>query len=134
MADPGFPGRVGEELIRGEARCEWAFRGQKPQIEGGKPGGAGDAKAVEWDIPHQLLPVGMTQVFGDLAGHAGIPKGLGDLMGARVRRTLELTEDDPAVGDVADDSGLDAVDADKAEAAEDLFRGGLLYTTDDADE
>ena len=45
----------------------------------------------------------------------------GDVVRARFGRALEFAQHDHAVADVVDDARLDAVQADEAEAAQDLF-------------
>ena len=80
---------------------------------------AGDTETVERDIPDQLFPVRLFEVGRDIDRDAGRADELGDRGGQLIRRTTVAAEDDLAVGDVMDDAGLGAVEADKAHAAED---------------
>ncbi len=55
-------------------------------------------------------------------GNAGLTKQRGQFVGARLRRPLKFAEHDLPMRRVLDDARFDAVEADEAEAAQDLFR------------
>jgi hypothetical protein len=85
-------------------------------------GGTGNAEAVEGDVPDQFFPLRLRQIVGDLAGNPGVLKHRGQFLRARLGRLLKLAEHDQAVVQVMDDARFEAVEANEAEAAENLFR------------
>ncbi len=133
FVDEGVPARVGEEEVGGEAGVERTRKGTplpgplllgrrgRRNCKGVEAGGAGDAQAIEGDVPDEFFPAGFGEGIGDGAGDTGMADGAGDIMGARFGPAVELAHDDLAVGLVIDDAGFDPVQADEAEAAEDLF-------------
>ena len=57
-----------------------------------------------------------------LHGNAGVAKHRRQFVGAWLGRALKLAEHDLSVCHVMDDARFDAIEADEAKAAEDLFR------------
>lgn len=79
----------------------------------------GDGEAVEGDIPDEFAPLGASEGVGGVAGDSGGLEGVGDLPGeCAVGGWLVFTDGDFSAGGVADVAWGDAVDANKAEAAE----------------
>lgn len=138
------PSGIGEELIRSQAGGERVGGGEGSGRQGWEAGCGGDAETVEGDVPDELLPMGEVEVRGDFTRDATLTEGVGDEFsskrwslvtststgelewGVRVVVVIEFAEDDAAMGDVFDLAGAGAVDADKAQAAEDLSWGEEL--------
>lgn len=120
------PSGIGEELIRSQAGGERVGGGEGSGRQGWEAGCGSDAEPVEGDVPDELLPMREVEVRGDFTRDATLTEGVGDEFGAREGRADEFAEDDAAMGDVFDLAGAGAVDADKAQAAEDLSWGEEL--------
>ena len=82
---------------------------------------AGNAQAVERDVPAELFPAGETQVRGNTSLDVGCaeqcfqPRGL-------IRVVERVPDGDAAVFEVMDNARRAAVDADEGHCAEDAFR------------
>ncbi len=63
------------------------------------------------------------QVLAHLARDVRVAKHRGQIMSAREGAALKLADDNLSVVRVANDAWCDAVEADKAQSAEDLFVG-----------
>src|SRR3954447_10733406 len=83
----------------------------------------GDTQTVEWDVPHQLLPMRLREIGSHFANNASIAEHAGDIMGARLGPSLELTHYDHAVIQVMDNPGRDSIQANEAKPTHDLLRG-----------
>ena len=124
------PARVGQEDVGREAgQVDCGLRGERQGARGGREpfegieaGGARHSQSVEGDVPDQLLPMRSRKVVGDGARHTGAAEPSGEVMGARLGRTLKLAQDDLPIADVPDDPRRDAIQAYKAEPAHDLSR------------
>src|SRR6266511_3428732 len=128
FADDFAPGRIGQKLVGGETRA--ARSDGTAARESFEAGAAGDAEAIEWNIPDELLPMGAGEVVGDVAGDAGALKHRAKVVRARLGPAPELAEHDAPVVDVLHDSRSDAIEADETKPAQDLFRlekGGELF-------
>ena len=75
---------------------------------------AGDAQAVERNVPGQLLPVSARQAISHLAGNTRLAEHRGYVMSARFWKALEFAKDDKAVFEVPDQTRLEAIQADEA--------------------
>ena len=117
--DKLLPGPVVEQGVSGEAGADGLAGAELPDECRVETRRTGDTETVERDIPDQLFPVRLFEVGRDIDRDARRADELGDRGGQLIRRTTAAAEDDLAVGDVMDDAGLGAVEADKAHAAED---------------
>ena len=63
----------------------------------------------------------MLKIVGDLAGNSRRTKSSGDIMSAGLRPSFGFPDDDLAVIEVTNLSRFRAIDADEAEAAQNLF-------------
>ena len=121
FANEPFPIRVCEQFVRRKAGTEGAARLNLSGQESFLSRCARDTEAVEGDVPGELFPMGLGEIFGDAAGDTSVAKHCGDLVRARLRKASEFAEHHCAVVDVMNDAGLSAVQAHEAKAAEDLF-------------
>ena len=121
LPEQGAPFRVPEQVAGGPDRFQRTCRVDLATEHRVQSSRGGHPQPVERDVPNQLLPVGAEDVLRHLAGNSGLPEPFGDPVGARLRRTSELPEHDPAVVDVPDQPGRIAVDADEAQAAHHLL-------------
>src|SRR6266540_628365 len=128
LADDFAPAGIGQEFVGGETRA--ARSDGTAAREPFEAATAGDAQAVERNIPDELLPMGAGEVVGDVAGDAGALKHGAKVVRARLGPAPELAEHDAPVVDVLHDSRSDAIEADETKPAQDLFRlekGGELF-------
>jgi hypothetical protein len=93
---------------------------------GGIAGGASDTQSVEGDVPSELFPVSAREVFTNPARDSSGLENCSQFGSARTGPALKLTEDDLAMVNVMNQAGLQAVQANETEPAQNLFRGHEL--------
>lgn len=115
------PARVSQQTVGGETvRQGTAVSAGYESIEARA---TGDSQAVERNVPNELFPVGAFEIIGNRAGDPGVAKSGSDLVSARFGPALEFADFDFAMGEMMNDAGFGAVQANEAKPAENLFDG-----------
>ncbi len=118
-AHPIFPFRMRQELVGGPRGAESS--GQRFTFERGQADGGGYAKPVERNVPNEFFPEALFEIIGYGTGHAGFLKQRSESVRAFLGRTGMFAHDNFAEGKVLDDAGRSAIEAHKAQSAEDFF-------------
>ena len=79
------------------------------------------AQSIERNVPHQLFPMRSFEIVAHAARHAGVAKGARDIMCARFRPAAKFAQFNFPMRDVLNHSRRNPVQANKAEATENLF-------------
>ena len=117
FADELEPARIGKEEIGGKTRAAFLGWGELAGNHGLDSRATCNTKSVERNVPNQFFPVGLFEVFGDFARHAGGGDKGCDGMRSRQGRAAIFAENNHSVIDVVNLPRRGAVDADETEAA-----------------
>ena len=136
FADELFPMRIAQQNVSGQNRGmtgdRWPAFAQKlrpgRQVTGWirecvVTGGTSHAQTVEGNIPNKFLPMRAGKIISDVTRYSGLAKECSQFKCTWLRGSLKFAEHNLPVRRMLDNTRFDAIEADEAEATQDLFRG-----------